>query len=450
MSLKASISGIRGIIGSSLTPQVIVNYISAFSSILNKGDILLGRDSRVSGLMVAEIVKGVLNATGRDVVDIGIIPTPVVLFGVSSGTYAGGIIITASHNPEEWNALKFVNSKGKFLSPLEFKSLTEIYEKSRFNYCEFNKIGNVFYNDKIPFNHIEKIIKFIKKELIKKSNFKVALDTVNGGGGPHTINFLKKLGCKVYPINWETTGKFSHNPEPTPVNLKELSAFIKKNKVDIGFAIDPDGDRLVVADENGRILSEELTLAFCIKHYLKNYSKSEIVINTSTSRIIEDIAENYECNVYRVPTGEINVTEKMEKIKAKIGGEGNGGVILPELNKCRDSLVGIALILEMLSMEKNKISNIANDLPGYVFLKEKIHISGKDDLSKDAIDKIKLEFIGQNIDTQDGIRINLKDSWVLIRKSNTEPIVRIFAEAKKEDEALVLINKIKKIINPAL
>lgn len=446
MSLKASISGIRGIIGSSLTPQIIVNYTSAFSSVLNKGDILLGRDSRITGLMVAEIVKGVLNALGRNVIDVGIIPTPVVLYGVSSGNYAGGIIITASHNPEEWNALKFVNSKGKFLSPLEFKSLSEIYEKNKFNYCEFNKIGKVLNNDKIPDSHIEKIIKFIKKELIKKSAFKIAFDAVNGAGGPHIINFLKKMGCKVYPINWETTGKFPHNPEPTPANLKELSAFIKKNKVDIGFAIDPDGDRLVIADEKGRILSEELTLALCVKHYLKHYGKSDIVINTSTSRVIEDIAEDFKCKVYRVPTGEINVTEKMENIKAKIGGEGNGGVIFPLLNKCRDSLVGIALILEMLSMEKKKTSDMANEFPEYIFLKEKIPLSGKNDISKEMMDKIKLEFIKQNIDTQDGIRINFMDKWVLIRKSNTEPIVRIFAEAKKEDEAIELINKVKKII----
>ncbi len=446
MALKASISGIRGIIGDSLNPQLIINYTSAFSSILEKGSILIGRDSRPSGLMITDLIKGVLNALGRDVTDIGIIPTPVVLHGVANGEFAGGIVITASHNPAEWNALKLVNSKGKFLSKIEFKKLTEKYENNQFDYCGHENIGFVFNNDKIPDNHIDKILKFINVDLIKKFKFKVALDAVNGASGPHIIKFLKKLGCDVFTINCEPTGKFSHPPEPTPVNLKELSNFIKDTKVDIGFAIDPDGDRLVVADENGKILLEELTLALCVKHFLKNYKKSDVVINTSTSRIIEDIAESFSCKVYRAPTGEINVTEKMEELNAKIGGEGNGGVIFPELNKCRDSLVGIALILEMLSIEKEKISEIAKKFPEYFFIKEKAPFQSNNDISQDKIDKIKLEFNDQNIDTQDGIRIEFKDKWILLRKSNTEPIIRIFAEAKSEKQAVDLIDRIKKII----
>ena len=446
MSLKTSISGIRGIIGDSLNPQVLINYTSAFSSILKDGDILIGRDSRPSGLMIRHLIQGVLNASGRNVTDLGIIPTPVVLFGVANGNYAGGIIITASHNTAEWNALKFVNSKGKFLSPDEYKKLMQIYEKNQYKYCDYNQIGNNYNNKDIPDDHIEKILKYIRIDIVKMLNFKVAIDTVNGASGPHIIKFLKKLGCEVFDINSEPTGKFSHPPEPTPVNLTGLSKFIKDKKVDIGFAIDPDGDRLVVADELGNILSEELTLALCVKHFLENYEKSNIVINTSTSRIIEDLAENYKCKVYRVPTGEINVTEKMEKINARIGGEGNGGVILPELNKCRDSLVGIALILEMLSIEKSPISEIVKKFPEYIFIKEKISYHNDNDIPEDKINKIKLIFSGQNIDTQDGIRVAFKDKWVLLRKSNTEPIIRIFAEAKSKNDAYDLINKIKKII----
>lgn len=446
MTLKTSISGVRGIIGDSLSPQVLVNYTSAFSSILKKGDILIGMDSRPSGSMINHLIHGVLNASGRNVVDLGIIPTPVVLFGVANGDFAGGIVITASHNPAEWNALKFVNSKGKFLSPDEYKKLMEVYEKNHYEYCGYKKIGQNYKNENIPDAHIEKIIKFIRLDLIKSSNFKVAVDTVNGAGGPHVIKFLKNLGCEIFSINCEPTGEFSHPPEPTPVNLVEFSKFVKKKKVDIGFAIDPDGDRLVVADESGNILLEELTLALCVKHFLKNYNKSNIVINTSTSRIIEDIAEDFNCKVYRVPTGEINVTEKIEEINAGIGGEGNGGVILPELNKCRDSFVGIALILEMLSIEKIPVSKIVKEFPEYVFLKEKMPYYNNSDISKNKINKIKLIFSGQNIDIQDGIRVDFKDKWVLLRKSNTEPIIRIFAEAKNNNDARALINKIKEII----
>ncbi len=444
MSLKSSISGIRGIVGQSLTPQVIVDYVSAFSSVLNDGKILIGRDSRASGQMIKQIIKGVLNATGRSVVDIGIVPTPVVLFGVANGDFAGGIIITASHNPEEWNALKLVNEKGKFLSPNEFINLSKKYEERKFKFCTYEKIGTNLVDSEIPSSHIKKIIDFIDIPSIKKSHFKVALDAVNGAGGIHTIDFLKNLGCDVIAINDEPTGIFAHPPEPKPVNLSQLSDTIKNHKADIGFALDPDADRLVVADENGKVLSEELTLALCVKHYLSKYKKTDVVINQSTSRIIEDIADKYKCKVYRVPTGEINVTEKMEEIDSDIGGEGNGGIILRELNKCRDSLVGIALILEMLSKEKRNIGNIAKEFPEYVLIKEKIS-SETIDFSSIMVE-IKLEFKEQKIDTQDGIRIDFNDKWVLVRKSNTEPIIRIFAESKSEESSRELVNKIKKII----
>ena len=443
MSLKASISGIRGIVGDSLTPQVLVNYLSAFSRVLPDGAVLLGRDSRPTGKMILNIVKGVLNACGRDVVDLGIVPTPVVLFGVLQDGYAGGIIITASHNPSEWNALKFVNDKGKFLSPAEFEKLSIVYDKLDFKYFSHDKVGKEIDIDNITSMHISKIISFIDIKLIKKSRFKVALDAVNGAGGPHTIKFLRYLGCEVVSLNCETSGVFTHPPEPKPENLTQLSEFINENGADIGFALDPDADRLVVADENGRVISEELTLAFCVYHYLKNYNKSDVVINTSTSRVIEDISQNFGCKVFRVPTGEINVTEKMESLGAKIGGEGNGGIILLELNKCRDSLVGIALILEMLAKEKTTIGKMTNKMPEYVFIKEKI--SSENCNFGKIIDKIKIEFKDQNIDTQDGLRIDFGDRWVLIRKSNTEPIIRIFAEAKNKNESMELINKFKDI-----
>lgn len=444
MSLKASISGIRGIIGESLTPDVAVNYVSAFSAILDDGPILIGRDSRPTGDMVTMLVKSVLNACGRDVVDIGIVPTPVVLFGVANDTFAGGIIITASHNPVEWNALKLVNGKGKFISPAEFEKLSALYREKQFSYKRYDGIGNNTLNTAIPVNHIEKIYSFIDNNKVAGKKYKVVLDAVNGAGGPHTIKFLEKTGCEVVPVNTEPTGLFAHPPEPTPANLGELSEVIRKNNADVGFALDPDADRLVIADENGNVLSEELTLALCVKHYLKQYNKTDVVINLSSSRVTEDVAEELGCKVFRAPTGEINVTEKMEAINALIGGEGNGGIILRDLNSCRDSLVGIALIIEMMAVENKSISELAKDLPSYVLVKEKISAVNVD--FDDIKDKILNQFKDQKINTEDGIRIDFSDKWVSFRKSNTEPIIRIFAEAKTSEEAAELTGKIKSVI----
>jgi phosphomannomutase len=443
MSLKASISGIRGIIGDSLTPQVIMDYVLSFSAILKEGKILIGRDSRVTGEMILNIVKGVLNFCGRDVVDIGIVPTPVVLFGVLKGDFAGGIIVTASHNPEEWNALKLVNGKGKFLSHHEFNELSKLYESKRFKFVTHKKIGKVQNDDNIPLKHIAKIMEFIDIHSIQKLKLKVVLDSVNGAGGRHTVDFLTRVGCEVISINEAPTGVFAHPPEPKPEHLQELSKEVRNNKADIGFALDPDADRLVIADENGEVLSEELTLALCIQHYLARHKKSDVVVNLSTSRIIEDIAKRHQCKVHRVPTGEINVTEKMEKINAKVGGEGNGGVILRDINKCRDALVGIALILEMLAKEKKQLSKIVEELPKYVLIKDKI--SSEKIAYSNILGNIIVEFKDQMIDTQDGIRIDFNDRWVLFRKSNTEPIIRIFAEAKNKEAALDLINKVKRV-----
>jgi phosphomannomutase len=441
MSLKTSISGIRGVVGETLTPMVIMEYVSAFSSILNDGKILIGRDSRLTGRMISSMVASTLNACGRDVVDIGIIPTPVVLYGVANGDYAGGIVITASHNPEEWNALKLVNSKGKFLSPAEFDALTYNYSIRDFFYSDYKNIGCMSTNDEITANHRKTIFDFVDTKTIINKKFKVALDTVNGAAGKHTTDFLNDLGCGIIPMFTEPTGLFSHPPEPTPKNLTALSEMIRKEKVDIGFAIDPDGDRLVIADETGVVLSEELTLALCVFHYLKHHKKTDIVINQSTSRIIEDIASQFGCKVVRVPTGEIHVTEEMEKTGALLGGEGNGGIIAFGMNKCRDALAGIAFILEMLAKENKTVSEMAKSLPKYVLIKEKFPVENLDFINLE--NDIKSSFADCNINTSDGIRVELKDSWILIRKSNTEPIVRIFAEAKSEKEAAGLIEKAK-------
>lgn len=440
-TLKASISGIRGIVGSSLTPQVLIDYVSAFSQALPEGPVLLGRDSRPTGNTIGQLVISTLQLCGREVVDIGIIPTPVVLFGTAHGPYAGGIIITASHNPLEWNALKLVNHKGKFISPQEFKQLSEAYDNKAFSYVSHDKVASGSKNEAIPAEHLDKIVSFVDKEKIREKNFKVALDTVNGAGGSHTKKLLDMLGCQVSGINLEESGLFAHEPEPKPANLGQLSELCKKEAVDIGFALDPDGDRLVIAAADGTILSEEFTLALCLEHFLAQYGKSDVVINTSTSRIIEDIADKLGVKVHRVPTGEIHVTEKLEEIGAKIGGEGNGGIIIPELNKCRDASVGIALILDYLAQSGKSLAELAGSIPEYAFIKTKIPAEA---LDFDKLESsLKSKFKDAQFDTRDGIRISFEKKWALIRKSNTEPIIRISAEAATEKEAEELIKEVQ-------
>ena len=443
MSLKASISGIRGIVGESLTPDVIVKYVSAYSQMMPAGPILLGRDSRPSGDVLCNFVAYLLNCLGREVIEIGIVPTPTVLFCVKEKGYAGGIVITASHNPIEWNALKLVNSKGKFLSPAEFAKLSELVEQGKFDYAVWNKLGKSEKMHDMALLHLEKVLNFVDVEKIKAKKFKVVIDTVNGAGGPIGAKLLRTLGCEVIEINTETTGYFAHPPEPTPANLTQLSEKMKECSADVGFALDPDADRLVLAGSDGEILSEEYTLALCADHYLSSKEKTDLVINLSSSRLCDDVAAKHGVKVLRVPTGEIHVTESLEQTGAKLGGEGNGGVILPQINKCRDTLVGMALILEYLADNGKKIEDCAKEIGNYSFIKTKFQVT---DIDLDKIEALlKEKFPDGKLNNSDGLRLDFDDSWVLIRKSNTEPIVRVFAEAKSEQRALELIESVRNI-----
>ena len=443
MSLKASISGIRGIVGESLTPDVIVKYVSAYSQMMPAGPILLGRDSRPSGDVLCNFVAYLLNCLGREVIEIGIVPTPTVLFCVKEKGYAGGIVITASHNPIEWNALKLVNSKGKFLSPAEFAKLSELVEQGKFDYAVWDKLGKSEKMHDMALLHLEKVLNFVDVEKIKAKNFKVVIDTVNGAGGPIGAKLLRTLGCEVIEINTETTGYFAHPPEPTPVNLTQLSEKMKECGADVGFALDPDADRLVLAGSDGEILSEEYTLALCADHYLSSKEKTDLVINLSSSRLCDDVAAKHGVKVLRVPTGEIHVTESLEQTGAKLGGEGNGGVILPQINKCRDTLVGMALILEYLANNGKKIEDCAEEIGNYSFIKTKFQVTDIDLTKTEAL--LKEKFPDGKLNNSDGLRLDFDDSWVLIRKSNTEPIVRVFAEAKSEQRALELIESVRNI-----
>ncbi len=452
--LITSISGIRGIIGKSLTPDIITKFTMAFGTYI-KGNkkIIIGRDTRITGDMVKNAVISGLLATGCEVIDIGIAPTPTLQFLVRKLNFDGGIIISASHNPIEWNALKFYKKRGLLLNKNDNEHLRKILNAHKFKLVPWNKYKKVYYNPALTEMHIRHIIKslnFINK--IKSKRFKIALDSCNAAGSFITPQFLKMLNCKVKALYTSPDGYFPHNPEPNTKNLKDIIKFIKKDgKCDIGFAQDSDADRLSVIDENGNFLSEEHTIALAIYYILSIYDKTyklkkrynkSVVINLSTSRMIEDIAKRFNARVYRTPVGEINVAEKMIQTKSVIGGEGNGGVIFPEVNYGRDSLVGIGLILEFIATTGLPISLILKDLPSYVMLKTKFSIENLP--VKKILSRISKDFFSGKINKQDGIRCEFDDFWFHIRVSNTEPIVRLVIEAKNKKILNSVLESLKK------
>ena len=457
MSLKVSISGIRGILGNSLTPPVLCDYLCAFATYIQKTRIpnsddyplvILGRDTRPSGSAISLFVKSVLRMQGIRIIDLGIAPTPMVLYTARILNADGGIIITASHNPDEWNAFKFVKNGGIFLTKQDFQNYMTVFSKKDYYYADHKVFIPLNKDDKIDSRqYFDKYFQNIKQAFdinnIKKRNFKVGIDPVNGAGAIFTSNFLKELNCEVFAINNEQSGVFPHNPEPKPENLKDLAELIGNHNCDVGFAQDPDADRLVLVDEKGNVLSEELTLALCVKHYLTSV-KSDVVINLSTSRMIEDIANACQCRVFRTPTGEINVVEKLLSINADIGGEGNGGVIMRNVNPCRDSFVGIVMILELLAAARIPLSELVEQLPKYSMIKEKIVT---EDFQADNMkNKLQAKFPAGTFDFQDGIRLDIDKSWIQVRQSNTEPVVRIIAESLQEKDTLNMIQKVKELL----
>jgi len=445
-NLKISVSGIRGIIGKKdgLTPELVVRFGSAFGSFCEKGKILVGMDTRPTGVMVKHALFSGLISAGCDVVDAGVLPTPVVIFLVKNLKMSGGVIITASHNPIEWNALKLVHSDGRFLTQNEGKRVLDIFENKKNTSVKWNGLGkiNTVNNEKLFESYMNKIFKEIDLDLICKKKFKVAIDPVNGAGSRFSSLFLKRLGCNTFSINDKPTGIFGRSPEPVQENLKMLGNFVKKVKADIGFALDPDADRLAIVDENGNPLGEEYTLALCVNHILSK-RKSDVVINQATSLATEKIAQKFGCKVFRTKIGEINVLMGMISHKSIIGGEGNGGVIYPKINTGRDSFVAMALILQTMAENNKKISELKKELPQYQIVKTKIE---KESVNLSVIQsKLKKLFPDGKFSFLDGIKVILKDSWVLIRPSNTEPITRIIVEARDKKTVTILLNKIKSL-----
>lgn len=459
MSLMVSISGIRGIVGESLTPEVMVKYAAAYGEYCkrqrpDKPAIVLGRDGRVTGRILANLVSSTLLASGVDVRAIGVCPTPTVALAVERSDAVGGISVTASHNPMQWNGLKFFAETGMFLDGEENKHLWQIADEGKAHYSSWNSLGAHSSEQAWIRKHIDAILslQYIKKDILQRKHLRVVVDCVNAAGGIVVPMFFRELGCEVIEMNCDVSGVFSHTPEPIPENLSDLAARVKAEKADLGVAVDPDVDRLVLMTETGEPLGEEYTIVSAVKFVLEaekqlghTYSQS-VVINLSTTRAVEDIATAYGAKCIRTPVGEINVAKRMKQIGAVIGGEGSGGVILPSVHLGRDALVGAGLILQMLAQFDGTLSEMKATLPEYAIAKGKIELGR---MSPDTVlQKIQSSQNGTGrFNTDDGLRIDFPDHWVHLRKSNTEPIVRVIAEAKTMPQAADVVESYKREIH---
>ncbi|MGQ9631833.1 MAG: phosphoglucosamine mutase [bacterium] len=449
-SLKISISGIRGIVGEALTPELLANFAMAFGTYMNGGSIVVGSDTRVSGEMVRYAVLSGLIATGCEVIDIGICPVPTIQIMVEELQADGGVAITASHNPKEWNALKFIGNEGTFLNACQGEELLNIYHQGGFIKAPYTEYKGVIAHPSAAEIHINKILAldYIRPEIIKGRKFTVALDTCNGAGATITPQLLERLGCEVVSIHDQPNGLFPHDPEPIPENLGDLCELVRSSGADAGFAQDADADRLAVVSERGEAIGEDYTLALAAKFILEKKGRGPVVANLSTSRVVEDVARSLGEKIVYAKIGEINVVEAMKRTEATIGGEGNGGVILPDVHYGRDSLVGIALILQLLAESQKSISQIAASLPRYHIVKRKVDCPSSKIFP--ILKEIREKYAKERLNLIDGVRIDREDSWIHIRPSNTEPVMRIVAEAKTEEEASRLCDNITEDMNEIL
>ncbi|RZL65395.1 MAG: phosphoglucosamine mutase [Pedobacter sp.] len=451
MTLIKSISGIRGTIGGKagdgLTPIDIVKFTAAYGSwVINKTQnkkIVLGRDARISGEMVNNLVIGTLQGLGIEVIDLGLSTTPTVEIAVPMENAGGGIILTASHNPKQWNALKLLNEKGEFISDLDGKEVLEIAENADFEFADVNELGKVVSNDTYLQKHIDVILALplVDVEAIKKANFKIAIDCVNSTGGIFVPALLKALGVEtVYELYCEPNGEFPHNPEPLPENLTEIAKVVQTKRADLGIVVDPDVDRLCFVNEDGTMFGEEYTLVAVADYILKN-TPGNAVSNLSSTRALRDVTEKAGGEYNAAAVGEVNVVNQMKATNAIIGGEGNGGIIYPELHYGRDALVGIALFLTHLAKEGILISRLRSTYPAYHISKNKITLTPEMDIDALLI-KVQEKYKNEKTSTIDGLKIDFANEWVHLRKSNTEPIIRIYSEAENETVAENLAKKI--------
>ncbi len=435
-NLLVSVSGVRGIYGDGLTEEIVRKFAYAFGTLYN-GSVVVGRDSRKSGETLVHAVISGLRKAGTDVVNLGLASTPTTEMAVTEKKADGGLIVTASHNPAEWNGLKFLGADGVFLDSSEGQRILEVFHSAgdiEKKSPAVSVTGWEFANE----HHIDSILSLdiIDSSLIASKNFTVCLDTVNGAGGAVCTALLERLGCEIFIINGNPTGYFPHGAEPVPENISDLCSLVREKRADIGFAVDPDVDRLSIVNEKGEALGEEFSLALAADNCMETMTKTA-ACNLSTSQMIDDVAESQDGIVHRSPVGEINVVQKMRETGAGIGGEGNGGIILPALHYGRDAVLGIALMLQYMAEKGKKISTLADSIPRYSMIKEKIEITRKGAW----IEPLKEAFKGENMDSSDGIKIILENSWIHVRESNTEPIIRIIAEAPTGEDAKGLLQR---------
>ena len=461
MSLIKSISGIRGTIGGlagdGLSGIDIVKFTAAYASFIGESSgtkkrrIVVGRDARLSGEMVDKLVCGTLMSMGFDVVNIGLASTPTTEIAVVSEEAAGGIIITASHNPLQWNALKLLNSSGEFLNDAEGKEVLRRAEEQDFRFAEVTDLGKEYVNGTLTQRHIDmvKALPLVDCDAIAKADFTVAVDAVNSVGGIVIPELLRSLGVKnIIELNCEANGKFAHTPEPIPENLGQISDLMRNGKADVGFVVDPDVDRLAIVMENGEMFVEEYTLVAVADYVLSN-TPGSTVSNLSSSRALKDVTESHGCNYSAAAVGEVNVVTEMKRTGAVIGGEGNGGVIYPELHYGRDALVGVALFLTLLAKSGKTVSELKAGYPQYCIAKNKMQLTPE--INVDALlDALKEKYSSEKVTDIDGVKIDFADSWVHLRKSNTEPIIRIYSEASTAEKAEGLAEDVKAVIRECL
>lgn len=465
MSLMISISGIRGVVGDTLTPEVAVRYAAAFGEYCRRKNtvnpsVVVGRDGRVTGSPIADVICSTLRSTGADVRYLGICPTPTVQLAVERENATGGISVTASHNPMQWNGMKFVAASGMFLDADENRDLWGIAGLTP-RYVPWDRLGTITHDDSWLQKHIDAVLSLttIDASLIRKRRFRVVLDCVNAAGGLIVPRMLKNLGCDVIEMNCECSGIFAHTPEPIPENLRDLAARVKTERADLGIAVDPDVDRLVLITEEGEPYSEEYTVASAVKFVLGKIAAGrggrqetsggiveKVVVNLSTTRAVEDIAREFGAEVLRTPVGEINVARTMKAVGAVIGGEGSGGVILPAVHLGRDAIVGIGLILQLLAEHGGTLSSLKGSLPQYSIAKGRIELGKRE---PDMILKAIVQRHGTEgrVNLDDGLKIDFPEYWVHLRKSNTEPIVRVIAEAKSMEKAREIVGNFRREIS---
>ena len=444
MTLIKSISGIRGTIGGkvgdALTPLDIVRFTASYAAFIRKqggssNTIIIGRDARISGQMLSNIVSGTLLGCGFDVVDIGLSTTPTVEVAVQLEKSAGGIILTASHNPKQWNALKLLNGKGEFLSATDGEEILALAESDNFTFTEVDDLGKYTFDDSFNDKHIDEVLKLdlVDIDLVKSAGFKVVIDAVNSTGGFMIPRLLERMGVECVKLFCEPNGQFPHNPEPLPENLTEISALVVKEKAHFGIVVDPDVDRLAMVCEDGSMFGEEYTLV-AVADFVLSKTPGNTVSNLSSTRALRDVTVLHSGSYEASSVGEVNVVEKMKATNAIIGGEGNGGVIYPELHYGRDALIGVALFLTQLAERKISVKELRDSYPNYFISKNKIQLTPEIDV--DAIlAALEEKYKNEQITTIDGLKIDFAEGWVHLRKSNTEPIIRIYAESEGEEKA---------------